>query len=129
MSPSRSVRPQLGNPSRGPTQASVVDLTSIVEQIEKLEHAAVVIATAVDQQSMSGEDLARNIDTVANGSSEVTEQIEALHTASLATGSASSQVLGSAKQLDDHAEVLRHKATQFLADIRSSSRDLNSDAA
>jgi methyl-accepting chemotaxis protein len=111
------------------TQASVVDLTSIVEQIEKLEHAAVVIATAVDQQSMSGEDLARNIDTVANGSSEVTEQIEALHTASLATGSASSQVLGSAKQLDDHAEVLRHKATQFLADIRSSSRDLSSDAA
>ncbi len=111
------------------TQASVVDLTSIVEQIEKLEHAAVVIATAVDQQSMSGEDLARNIDTVANGSSEVTEQIEALHTASLATGSASSQVLGSAKQLDDHAEVLRHKATQFLADIRSSSRDLSADAA
>lgn len=111
------------------TQSSVVDLTSIVEQIKKLEEAAVVIATAVDQQSLSGEDLARNIDTVANGSNEVVNQIEVLHTASLATGSASSQVLGSAKQLDDHADALRSKATQFLADIRRSSRELGSDAA
>ncbi len=106
------------------TQSSVVDLTSIVEQIDKLEQAAVVIATAVDQQSISGEDLARNIDTVASGSSDVASQIEQLHAAAEATGSASNEVLSSATSLDGHSEALRAKATQFLTDIRNSSRNL-----
>jgi len=110
------------------TQSSVVDLTSIVEQIEQLEQASVVIATAVDQQSLSGEDLARNIDTVAHGSGEIADQIESLHTASLATGTASSEVLDSAKDLDAHSDELRVKASKFLADIRSSSRELGSGA-
>ncbi len=108
------------------TQSSVADLNSMVTQINELERASVVIATAVDQQSISGEDLARNIDTVANGTSQVDAQLDNLREASLATGSASAQVLASASELDIHADALREKATSFLGDVRRSASDLNS---
>ncbi len=107
------------------TQSSVADLNSMVQQIDELERASVVIATAVDQQSISGEDLARNIDTVASGTSQVDAQLGKLREASLATGSASSQVLASASELDLHADALREKATSFLADVRRSASELD----
>ncbi|MEL6877724.1 MAG: methyl-accepting chemotaxis protein [Pseudomonadota bacterium] len=105
------------------TSASVADLDAIVKQIDELETVAVMIASAVDQQSMSGEDLARNIDTVARGAGDVAEQIGHLHDASMVTGSVSNQVLTSAEELDNHADALREKASRFIVDVRRSSRE------
>jgi methyl-accepting chemotaxis protein len=106
------------------TQASASDLNSIVEQIAKLEEASVVIATAVDQQSLSGEDLARNIDTVAAGSVEVSERLEELRRASHATGAAAGEVQYSAEELGQLADTLQDKASAFIADVQRSSRGL-----
>ncbi|MBU7580848.1 MAG: methyl-accepting chemotaxis protein, partial [Porphyrobacter sp.] len=47
------------------TGASVTALRNIAAQIESLEPTAVSIATAVDQQSVAGHDLARSIDLAA----------------------------------------------------------------
>ncbi|MEO1729768.1 MAG: HAMP domain-containing methyl-accepting chemotaxis protein [Pseudomonadota bacterium] len=112
------------------TQASASDLNSIVEQISKLEEASVVIATAVDQQSLSGEDLARNIDTVAAGSSEVSNRLVNLKKASHATGDAAGEVLTSAETLGKQADTLQAKAGQFISDVQRASRDtgMHSDA-
>lgn len=106
------------------TEASASDLNSIVEQIGKLEEASVVIATAVDQQSLSGEDLARNIDTVAAGSVEVGDRLETLRKASQATGNAAGGVLSSAEALGNHADTLQAKASQFIADVQRSSLEM-----
>ncbi|ALE15769.1 hypothetical protein AMC99_00457 [Altererythrobacter epoxidivorans] len=109
------------------TQSSVSDLTNIVKSIGDLEQAAVAIASAVDQQSASGEALARNIDTVASGSMEVETQLKALRNASDQTGSAADDVVDSANALDAHAKDLREKANSFIADVRRSAIDLETD--
>ena len=106
------------------TQSSVDDLTNIVKSIGELEQAAVTIASAVDQQSASGEALARNIDTVAAGSVKVETQLESLRNASHETGSAADDVVESANSLDSHAKDLREKADRFIADVRRSAQDL-----
>ncbi|WP_298309104.1 methyl-accepting chemotaxis protein [uncultured Erythrobacter sp.] len=109
------------------TRSSAGDLTSIYDQIGELEKVAVVIATAVDQQSVSGEELARNIDTVAEGSRQVSERLVALREASEETGSAAGDVVASANALGTHANDLREKAGRFIADVRKSARELEAD--
>ncbi len=109
------------------TNSSASDLSSIVDQIKELETVAVLIASAVDQQSISGEDLARNIDTAASGASSVAVQIGKLRDASVATGAASNQVLASAEELEIHADTLREQATRFTKDVRRSSREFVGD--
>ena len=104
------------------TGLSVSDINSVVGKIAELEQAAVVIASAVDQQSTSGEDLARNIDSVAGGSSHVANRLVELRDASVSTGAAASQVLSSAEALELQAEGLRNKATHFLAQVRNNAR-------
>lgn len=111
------------------TKLSASDLTSIVEQIGELEQVAVMIATAVDQQSVSGEELARNIDTVAGGAAQIGARLRALREASEETGSAADDVVASARALGDHADNLREKAGRFIADVRRSAKDLEADEA
>lgn len=108
------------------TRSSADDLGTIVNRIGELEQAAVVIASAVDQQSISGEDLARNIDTVAAGATQVSDRLEALQEASKATGDGASDVVASANALGEHADELRAKAGRFIADVRRSVRELDS---
>lgn len=109
------------------TRSSAGDLNSIYDQIGELEKVAVTIATAVDQQSVSGEELARNIDTVAEGSRQVSERLVALKEASEETGTAAGDVVASANALGMHANDLREKAGKFIADVRKSARDLEAD--
>lgn len=106
------------------TNSSVGALTSIVAQISELEQSSGVIASAVDQQSLSGEELARNIDVAASGSAHVVLQLEKLEAASEETGCAVKEVLGSAGELGKLAEEMRGKAESFIADVRNSARDL-----
>ena len=60
------------------TRSSASDLSGIVDHIEELENASVTIAAAVDQHSVSGEELARNIDTVASGSAQIAARLSSL---------------------------------------------------
>lgn len=93
------------------TSASVSALRKIAEQIKQLETTAVSIAAAVDQQSVAGQDLARSIDLAARSAEEVTTSLGQVHDASLATGSAASQVLTSSTELEHQASTSRPKPT------------------
>ncbi|MBX7493858.1 methyl-accepting chemotaxis protein [Qipengyuania sp. 1NDW9] len=101
------------------TGASVNALRSIGEQIKQLESTAISIASAVDQQSVAGQDLARSIDLAARSTDEVEVNIVQVREASLATGAAASQVLGSADALESQASVLRSQVDQFLQKVRA----------
>jgi methyl-accepting chemotaxis protein len=100
------------------TSASVAALRAIAGQIEQLETTAVAIASAVDQQSVAGQDLARSIDLAARGTERVTSHIEEVRQAALSSGSAASQVLASATTLESQAATLRQQVQSFLARIR-----------
>jgi methyl-accepting chemotaxis protein len=101
------------------TGASVSALRSIGEQIKSLETTAISIASAVDQQSVAGQDLARSIDLAARSSDEVAANIVQVREASTTTGAAASQVLTSATELEGQAATLRAKVGEFLAEVRA----------
>jgi methyl-accepting chemotaxis protein len=101
------------------TGASVSALRSIAGQIHQLETTAVSIATAVDQQSVAGQDLARSIDLAARGTERVTGHIEEVRHMALSTGSAASQVLTSATSLEAQAATLRSQVQGFLTQVRA----------
>ena len=102
------------------TGASVSALRSIATQVQELESTAVSIASAVDQQSVAGQDLARSIDLAANGTQKVAEHIDDVRELSLSTGAAAGQVLTSANELDQQASTLNAQVQAFLTKVRSS---------
>ncbi|MEM6584247.1 MAG: methyl-accepting chemotaxis protein [Pseudomonadota bacterium] len=102
------------------TGASVNALRSIAGQVKDLESTAVSIATAVDQQSVAGQDLAKSIDLAANGTQKVAEHIDDVRDLSLSTGAAAGQVLTSANELDQQASTLNEQVQAFLNKVRSS---------
>ena len=101
------------------TGASVSALRAIAGQIQQLETTAVSIASAVDQQSVAGQDLARSIDLAARGTERVAGHIDEVRQMALSTGSAASQVLSSATSLEAQAATLRQQVQAFLARVRT----------
>jgi methyl-accepting chemotaxis protein len=100
------------------TGASVSALRSIAGQVKELEATAVSIASAVDQQSVAGQDLARSIDLAARGTEKVAGNIEDVRALSLSTGAAASQVLSSATSLERQASTLNEQVRAFLTRVR-----------
>jgi methyl-accepting chemotaxis protein len=89
----------------------------ISSQILELEATSISIASAVDQQSLAGQELARNIDLAARNSDTVAGSISQAHETALATGAAANQVLNSANNLEDQAASLRRASNSFLTQI------------
>lgn len=107
------------------TRAGVGALTSMVEKITELEQSSGVIASAVDQQSLSTEELARNIDVAASGSANVVLRLEKMQSASHATSQAVEEVLQGANELGRVADEMQKRADSFTAEIRKSARGLD----
>ena len=101
------------------TGASVKALRAIAGQVRDLESTAVSIATAVDQQSVAGHDLAQSIDLAARGTEKVTGHIDDVRQLSLSTGTAASQVLLSANELEAQAAHLGDQVRGFLQTVRA----------
>jgi methyl-accepting chemotaxis protein len=101
------------------TGASVTALRRIAGQIGELESTAISIASAVDQQSVAGQDLARSIDMAARATNAVSTHVEDVRELSLSTGAAASQVLASSTELEQQAEELRSEVEAFLARVRA----------
>jgi len=101
------------------TGASVGALRAIAGQVKELESTATAIATAVDQQSIAGQDLARNIDMAARGTDQVAGNIKDVRDLSLSTGAAADQVLTSSNDLEGQAATLSAQVKNFLERVRS----------
>jgi len=104
------------------TGASVNALRDIARQIQQLETTSVSIASAVDQQSVAGHDLARSIDLAARGTEKVAAHIDGVRDMAFSTGSAAQQVLSSATSLDAQAATLRQQVQEFLNALSDHSR-------
>ncbi len=104
------------------TGASVAALRSVGQQIEQLEATAISIASAVDQQSVAGQDLARSIDLAARSSDQVAAHIAEVRETAVSTGSAATQVLTSATSLENQAATMRGQVSAFLEQVRPNNR-------
>ncbi|MBX7495780.1 HAMP domain-containing protein [Qipengyuania sp. 6B39] len=94
-------------------------LRRITEEVTELQGTATSIASAVDQQSVAGQDLARSIDMAARNTEAVAADMSEVSRMAVATGSAATQVLGSCQQLGEQAEALRRQVGEFLSHVRA----------
>lgn len=99
--------------------AGVDALREIVGEINELEATAIAIASAVDQQSVAGQDIAHSIDLAARSTEAVNENVLLVSTMSAETGATATQVVTSASQLEKQAELLRIQVGEFLSHVRS----------
>ncbi|MES2195621.1 MAG: methyl-accepting chemotaxis protein [Pseudomonadota bacterium] len=101
------------------TSEAVVSIGGITETIAQMSEITVSLSTAIDQQGDATREIARNIQSVAAGSSEISAHIGGVTTAAAATGTAASDVLSNARELDNQSGMLRVAVDEFLIKVRA----------
>jgi methyl-accepting chemotaxis protein len=101
------------------TSDAVLSIGGITETIAQMSEITISISTAIEQQGDATREIARNIQSVAAGSSEISAHIGGVTTAAAATGSAASDVLSNARELDNQSGMLRTAVDGFLAKVRA----------
>ena len=101
------------------TSDAVTAINGISRTIAQMSEITTSIAAAVEQQGEATREIARNIQSVATGSSEINSHIGGVTTAAAATGTAASEVLDNARELDTQSGMLRNAVDGFLAKVRA----------
>jgi len=104
---------------QGATQESVAAIKEIGGTIAQISTIASAIASAVEQQSSATQEIARSVQNVAQGTQEAAANIMQVNRGATETGSASEEVLNSAKTLSSESTRLRAELDRFMANIRA----------
>jgi methyl-accepting chemotaxis protein len=103
-------------------QSSTGNAVAAIERIDatigRMNEISTSIAAAMEQQGAATQEIARNVQEAARGTSEVSSNITGLNQSMEETGAASVQVLTAADELGQQAEQLRARVGTFLSDIR-----------
>jgi methyl-accepting chemotaxis protein len=104
---------------QGATQESVAAIKEIGGTIGKISDIASTIASAVEQQSSATQEIARSVQNVAQGTQEAATNVMQVNRGATETGSASEEVLNSARTLSSESTRLREELDRFMANIRA----------
>jgi methyl-accepting chemotaxis protein len=104
---------------QGATQESVAAIKEIGGTIAKISGIAATISSAVEQQSSATQEIARSVQNVAQGTQEAAANIMRVNRGATETGSASENVLSSARTLSTESTRLREELDRFMANIRA----------
>src|SRR5260221_9578273 len=98
-------------------QESVAAIKEIGGTIGQISNIASSIASAVEQQSTATQEIARSVQNVAQGTKEAAANVMQVNRGATETGSASEEVLNSAKTLSSESTRLREELDRFMANI------------
>jgi methyl-accepting chemotaxis protein len=101
------------------TQDSVVAIKEIGATITHISDIASTIAATVEEQGAATAEIARNVSEAAKGTAEVAEKITQVNRGASATGTASAQVLASARSLSKDSGNLKAEVENFLNTVRA----------
>src|SRR5450631_2238473 len=87
--------------------------------IAQISNIASSIASAVEQQSSATQEIARSVQSVAQGTREAAANIMQVNRGATETGSASEDVLNSARSLSTESARLREALDRFMGNIRA----------
>jgi len=104
---------------QGATQESVAAIKEIGGTIAQISSIASTIASAVQQQSSATQEIARSVHSVAQGTHQAAANITKVNRGATETGSASEDVLNSARTLSSESTRLRQELDRFMANIRA----------
>src|SRR4051812_32531504 len=101
------------------TQESVNAIRDISATIERLSEVSSTIAAAVEEQGAATQEISRNVQQAAHGTQQVSTNITDVQRGAAETGSASSQVLSTAKMLATDSNRLKDEVGKFLRTVRA----------
>ena len=101
------------------TSDAVVSIGAISTTIAELSQITNSTSAAIEEQGEATREIASSIQSVAAGSSEVSNHIGGVSAAAEATGTAASQVLSNARELDNQSGMLRAAVGDFLSKVRA----------
>ena len=101
------------------TRDAVGAIDNIRNIIGEVDDIATTISSAVEEQGVSTQEIARNVQQAAQGTQDVNSNIESVSKAAGETGAASGQVLNAAQEMSRQAEGLRGEVGRFLQEIRT----------
>jgi methyl-accepting chemotaxis protein len=104
---------------QGATQESVSAIKEISATIGQISTIASSIAGAVEQQGGATQQIARSVQSVAQGTREAAANIVEVNRGATETGSASGEVLSSAKVLSSESTRLKAELDRFMTNIRA----------
>ncbi|MEW6151477.1 MAG: methyl-accepting chemotaxis protein [Bradyrhizobium sp.] len=104
---------------QGATAESVAAIKEIGATIGQISSISTSIASAVEQQGAATQEIARSVQTVAQGTQTAATDIGEVNRGAAETGSASEEVLNSAKTLSSESTRLRAELDRFMATIRA----------
>jgi methyl-accepting chemotaxis protein len=101
------------------TQESVSAIKEIGGTISRISEIASTIAAAVEEQGAATQEISRNVQQAAHGTNQVATNITDVNRGATETGSASTQVLASAKSLANESNRLKLEMAKFLDTVRA----------
>jgi methyl-accepting chemotaxis protein len=101
------------------TEDSVASIKEIGGTIARIAEIANAIATAVEEQGAATGEIARNVSEAAKGTQQVASNITAVNRGASETGTASAQVLASARALSGESNNLKREVNNFLTKVRA----------
>ena len=101
------------------TQDSVLAIKEISGTIGRVSEIAAAIAAAIEEQGAATQEIARNVQQAALGTTQVATNIADVNRGAGDTGLASSQVLSSAQLLSNENKRLKAEVVKFLATVRA----------
>jgi len=104
---------------RDKTERSVGAMVKISDVIGSINHVSTTIGSAVEEQSATTQEIARNVQQAALGASEVSGQMALITTGSQTTSSEVGQLLGAAQELSRQSEHLNAEVEMFLRTVRA----------
>lgn len=104
---------------QGATGATVGAIKNIGSKIREINEISTVIAAAVEEQSVSTQDIANHVQQAAAGTEEVSRNTADVSSASRETGESANQMMISSSELSRQAEMLRREVDKFLMGVRS----------
>jgi methyl-accepting chemotaxis protein len=104
---------------QGATQESVAAIKEIGGTIGKISEIASTIASAVEEQGSATQEIARSVQNVARGTQAASENVMQVNRGATETGSASGEVLNSARTLSNESARLREELDRFMGNIRA----------
>jgi len=104
---------------QGATAESVAAIKEIGATIGQISTIATSIASAVEEQGAATQEIACSVQNVAQGTQAAATDIGQVNRGAAETGSASEEVLNSAKTLSAESTRLRAELDRFMANIRA----------
>jgi methyl-accepting chemotaxis protein len=101
------------------TDRTVGSIDKIVGTVAQIQQISTVIAAAIEEQGAATGEISSNTQLAARGTEDVTSNISGVGRAAEMTGSASTQLMGLAGNLDAQAGNLQKEVAEFVKQLRA----------